>query len=91
MLGSSCGRTLKACWHCVTPLVCPAPPRQAYEDLLTSNKAEDMREQQLLRMKMGLAYRTGDVEEARKIAEKLKPDDPADVAARPAAPRITIK
>ena len=29
-----------------------------------------------MRMKANLAYRTGDLEEANRLANKLKPDDP---------------
>ena len=49
--------------------------RQAYSELRSSSKAKDMREQELLRAKMDLAYRTGDQKEAERIAERLKPDD----------------
>ena len=34
-----------------------------------------MREQELLRSQMALAYRTGDREKATQIAERLKPDE----------------
>lgn len=49
--------------------------RQAYSDLKSSSKAQDMREQELLRAKMDLAYRTGDQKEAQRLAERLKPDE----------------
>lgn len=50
--------------------------RAAYQELKTTNKAQDMREQELLRAKMALAYRTGDQKEAARLAERLKPDEP---------------
>ncbi len=52
----------------------PSPLAQAYDELLHTDKAADMREQELMRMKMGVAYRIGDVQTARKLADKLKPD-----------------
>lgn len=48
-------------------------------------KAEDMREQELLRSQMALAYRTGDRDKAAQIAERLKPDE---VKEREAARRL---
>lgn len=51
------------------PLLLPNPPAsallalcylQAYQELQTTDKAKDMREQQLLRSQMELAYKTGD-------------------------------
>jgi hypothetical protein len=60
--------------------------RAAYEELQTTDKAEAMRQQELLRAKMALAYRTGDQKEAQRLAERLKPDDQRVVPARePAA------
>jgi len=50
--------------------------RAAYEELQTTDKAQAMREQELLRSKMGLAYRLGDQKEAARLAERLKPDEP---------------
>ena len=50
--------------------------RAAYEDLQTTDKAQAMREQELMRAKMALAYRTGDQKEAARLAERLKPDEP---------------
>ena len=50
--------------------------RAAYEELQTTDKAQAMREQEILRAKMALAYRTGDQKEAARIAERLKPDEP---------------
>lgn len=37
-----------------------------------------MREQEMLRAQMALAYRTGDHAKAEKIAKRLLPDDPND-------------
>lgn len=39
-----------------------------------TDKAADMREQQLLRAEMALAYRTGDHARAEKLALRLAPD-----------------
>lgn len=50
--------------------------RAAYEELQTTDKAQAMREQELMRAKMALAYRTGDLKEAARLAERLKPDEP---------------
>lgn len=50
--------------------------REAYEEMQSSGKAADMRAQELLRARMSLAYRTGNQEEAQRLAERLKPDDP---------------
>lgn len=52
--------------------------RAAYEELQTTDKARDMREQELLRARMGLAYRMGDTAEAHRLAARLAPDDPAN-------------
>jgi hypothetical protein len=41
-----------------------------------TGKADDMREQQLMRLQMRQAYRVGDHATAEKLANKLKPDDP---------------
>eukprot|EP01023_Acetabularia_acetabulum_P026339 TRINITY_DN2505_c0_g1_i5.p1 TRINITY_DN2505_c0_g1~~TRINITY_DN2505_c0_g1_i5.p1 ORF type:complete len:442 (+),score=131.62 TRINITY_DN2505_c0_g1_i5:2317-3642(+) len=49
--------------------------REAYNELKYTDKARDMREQQMLRMQMSLAYRTGDMNKAQKLAERLRPDD----------------
>lgn len=51
--------------------------RAAYAELQTTDKARDMREQELMRARMGLAYRMGDTNEAQRLAAKLAPDDPA--------------
>ena len=54
--------------------------REAYNELkyTARDKIGDMREQEMLRMQMGLAYRTGDHTTASKLAERLKPDDQKD-------------
>jgi len=48
-------------------------------------KAEDMRQQELLRSQMALAYKTGDRSQVAAIAERLKPDE---VKEREAAKRV---
>eukprot|EP00210_Caulerpa_lentillifera_P004725 g4509.t1 len=48
--------------------------RAAYYELRTSEKAEDMREQEMLRLQMKLAYKTGDRKRADELAERLKPE-----------------
>ena len=54
--------------------------RDAYNELKYTqrDKIGDMREQEMMRMQMGLAYRTGDHTTASKLAERLKPDDQKD-------------
>jgi hypothetical protein len=49
--------------------------KAAYEELQTTDKASAMREQEMLRAKMALAYRTGNQREAQRLAERLRPDD----------------
>ena len=49
--------------------------RAAYDELHTTDKAQAMREQEMMRAKMALAYRTGDQKEAARLAERLKPDE----------------
>ncbi len=51
--------------------------REAYNELkyTAPDKAADMREQELLRMQMSLAYRTGDHEKATRLQDRLRPDD----------------
>lgn len=39
-------------------------------------KADDMREQELMRMQMQQAYRLGDSDLAGKLKGRLKPDEP---------------
>ena len=48
--------------------------QEAYTMLKSGDRAADMREQELLRARMKLAYRTGDHQTAQKLAEKLRPD-----------------
>eukprot|EP00889_Picochlorum_renovo_P003610 jgi/Picre1/30640/NNA_006001.t1 len=48
--------------------------QEAYTMLKSGDRAADMREQELLRARMKLAYKTGDSETAQKLAEKLRPD-----------------
>ncbi|KAA6421923.1 MAG: hypothetical protein FRX49_08242 [Trebouxia sp. A1-2] len=61
--------------------------KQAYNELkyTAPDKAADMREQDMLRMQMQMAYRTGDHDTANKLAERLKPDEQkeAEAARRP--------
>jgi len=47
--------------------------KQAYNELkyTAPDKAADMREQDMLRMQMQMAYRTGDHDTANKLAERL--------------------
>ena len=54
--------------------------REAYNELkyTARDKISDMKEQEMMRMQMGLAYRTGDHDTANKLAERLKPDDQKD-------------
>lgn len=61
--------------------------QRAYEELKTTDKAQDMREQQMLRAQMTLAYQTGDRAKAEKLAAVLKPVELADIGKnrRPAA------
>ncbi|PRW57929.1 RNA-binding 25 [Chlorella sorokiniana] len=54
--------------------------KQAYQELQTTDKAKDMREQQLLRSQMELAYKTGDRKTAEKLAALLAPTDLADLS-----------
>lgn len=62
------------------PNPCPPPPLpQAYEELKTTDKAKDMREQQLLRSQLDLAYKTGDRAKAEKLAALLAPTNLADI------------
>lgn len=48
----------------------------AYNELKYTDKAQDMREQELLRAQMTLAYRTGDHAKAERLADRLRPDEP---------------
>lgn len=49
--------------------------RAAYVEMKMGGKAKDMRDQELLRMQMTLAYKTGDMAKAQKLMERLAPDD----------------
>jgi hypothetical protein len=44
-------------------------------ELKSSGKAADMRQQELLRAEMALAYKTGDTARAQRIYERLAPDE----------------
>jgi len=48
---------------------------EAYSLLKHTDRAKDMREQELLRAEMTLAYKTGDRAKAQKLYERLLPDD----------------
>ncbi|KAK9905919.1 hypothetical protein WJX75_008954 [Coccomyxa subellipsoidea] len=52
--------------------------REAYNELkyTAPDKVEAMRDQEMTRMQMNLAYRTGDRDTAEKLANRLKPDEP---------------
>lgn len=65
--------------HTHTPLQPPPLPPQAYEELKTTDKAKDMREQQLLRSQLDLAYKTGDRAKAETLAALLAPTALADI------------
>ncbi len=43
-----------------------------------ADKAKAMREQELMRAQMTLAYRMGDHSEAQRLAARLAPDDPSN-------------
>eukprot|EP00877_Chromochloris_zofingiensis_P010773 jgi/Chrzof1/594/Cz01g21190.t1 len=49
---------------------------EAYRQLQGSDKAADMRHQELLRAEAALAYKTGDTARAQRILDRLAPDDP---------------
>ncbi|KAF8073001.1 Ppc2 [Scenedesmus sp. PABB004] len=48
---------------------------EAYVVLKHTDRAKDMRDQELLRAEMTLAYKTGDKAKAQRIYERLLPDD----------------
>jgi hypothetical protein len=48
---------------------------EAYTMLKHTDLAKDMREQELLRAEMNLAYKTGDKAKAQKLFERLQPDE----------------
>ncbi|PSC69161.1 RNA-binding 25 [Micractinium conductrix] len=60
--------------------------KQAYEELKTTDKAKDMREQQMMRQKMELAYKTGDRATAEKLQKLLEPTDIAEIGKVKRAP-----
>eukprot|EP00798_Chlamydomonas_sp_ICE-L_P013139 gene13140-3462_t len=47
---------------------------EAYQELKYSDKAKEMKEQELLRLQMQHAYQIGDKEKAAKIQARLAPD-----------------
>lgn len=49
--------------------------RQAYMELKTTNKADEMRHQEELKAKLSLAYKTGDKRTAENILDRLRKDD----------------
>jgi len=65
--------------------------RDAYNQLKFTavGKADDMREQEYMRMQMQQAYRLGDTELAEKLKSRLKPDEPVwkDGVLQPPRPR----
>lgn len=48
----------------------------AYRELKYSEKAADMRQQDMLRLQMALAYKTGDTAKAKAIQARLEPEEP---------------
>jgi hypothetical protein len=60
---------------CNFPCLVQAQERmaQAYDDI-RSGKGEDMRQQEILRSQMALAYKTGDTATALKLQNLLLPD-----------------
>jgi hypothetical protein len=51
--------------------------KEALAELQYGDKAKDMKEQEMLRLQMQTAYKTGDLALAQKLMERLAPDDPA--------------
>ncbi|EFJ51906.1 hypothetical protein VOLCADRAFT_120332 [Volvox carteri f. nagariensis] len=47
----------------------------AYREIKYSDKGQDMREQEMLRAQMALAYKTGDVSKAHRLLDRLQPDE----------------
>eukprot|EP00198_Chlamydomonas_reinhardtii_P013935 XP_001703272.1 hypothetical protein CHLREDRAFT_143859 [Chlamydomonas reinhardtii] len=47
----------------------------AYREIKYSDKGQDMREQEMLRAQMALAYKTGDVDKAHRLQSRLQPDE----------------
>lgn len=48
---------------------------EAYSMLKHTDRAKDMRQQELLRAEMTLAYKTGDKAKAQKLFDRLQPDE----------------
>lgn len=48
---------------------------QAYAELQATDKAKDMKEQELLRRQMQIAYKTGDMVKAQQLLARLAPED----------------
>ncbi|PNH09503.1 hypothetical protein TSOC_003861 [Tetrabaena socialis] len=48
----------------------------AYRELKYTDKGQEMKQQEMLRAQMALAYKTGDVTLAHKMQARLKPDEP---------------
>ena len=44
--------------------------KQAYAELKFTNKAEEMRHQEMLKQRLALAYKTGDTKTAEKLMDK---------------------
>eukprot|EP00955_Chlamydomonas_euryale_P068732 360207-Chlamydomonas_euryale.AAC.11 len=51
--------------------------QEALAELKYSDKAKDMKEQEMMRLQMQNAYKTGDKALAEKLMARLAPDDPA--------------
>ncbi|GFR41117.1 hypothetical protein Agub_g1761, partial [Astrephomene gubernaculifera] len=49
--------------------------QDAYREIKYSDKGQDMREQELLRAQMALAYKTGDTSKAHRLLDRLQPDE----------------
>ncbi len=49
--------------------------KAAYERLKKGGLADEMRQQEMLRAQMALAYKMGDKEKAAKIMKRLEPDE----------------
>lgn len=49
--------------------------KEAYAEMQRTGKAAEMRQQELLRAEMNLAYKTGDKARAQRLYDRLAPDD----------------
>ncbi|KXZ56524.1 hypothetical protein GPECTOR_1g470 [Gonium pectorale] len=49
--------------------------QEAYRQMKYTEKGQDMREQEMLRAQMALAYKTGDVSKAHRLLDRLQPDE----------------